>query len=319
MLRTTLLLGTLCLAFAIEVIAADSDSAPAKTLSESKEAPAPTSWEKRVTDVFFTDPKAVLVGPRPEYKTTVASAANTAGSAAEKSASGGAWSKLISADTLQDEIKSLQPQLADDVKTLQGFLGGGNKKARQDLSQLAAEFAIAGEYDGDVRWKNQSPAARDLFAKAGYNCKAATEATFREAKNRSDDLQGLVHGETITAPAGVEAKNDWSKIANLSPLMKRLELAQQDRISAAMASAGDFKKNAEQLTHETEMVAAYAEIIVRPGMENADDEKFRGFARTLQQSALDLRQAVRNENYDAAKTAAGVMAKTCTACHAEYR
>jgi cytochrome c556 len=67
------------------------------------------------------------------------------------------------------------------------------------------------------------------------------------------------------------------------------------------------------------MVAAYAEIIVRPGMENADDEKFRGFARTLQQSAIDLRQAVRNENYDASKTAAGVMAKTCTACHAEYR
>ena len=130
-----------------------SDAAPAK----AKEEPAPTSWEKRVTDVFFADPRAVLVGPRPEYKTTVVSAANAAGGAAEKSASGGAWSKLISADTLQDEIKSLQPQLADDVKTLQGFLGGGNKKARQDLSQLAAEFAIVGEYDGDVRWKNQAP------------------------------------------------------------------------------------------------------------------------------------------------------------------
>jgi hypothetical protein len=269
-------------------------------------------------DVFFADPQTVLVGPRPAYKTTVV-AASAAGGAKEKSASGGAWSKLISTDTLQDEIKALQPQLADDVKTLQAFLGGGNKKARQDLSQLAAEFAIVGEYDGDVRWKNQAPAARDLFAKAGYNCKAATEATFREAKNRSDDLQGLVRGETIAAPAGLEAKNDWSKIANLSPLMTRLELAQRDRISAAMASAGDFKKNAEQLTHETEMVAAYAEVIARPGMENADDEKFRSFAKTLEQSALDLRQAVRNGNYDAAKTAAGVMAKTCTACHAEYR
>ena len=46
-----------------------------------------------------------------------------------------------------------------------------------------------------------------------------------------------------------------------------------------MASGGDFKKNAEQITHETEMVAAYAEVIARPGMENADDEKFRGFAQ----------------------------------------
>ncbi len=161
--------------------------------------------------------------------------------------------------------------------------------------------------------------ARDLFARAGYNCKAATENTFKETKLRSDDLGALVRGESIAAPAGAEPKNDWAKVADLSPLMSRLEMAQQNRIAPATSNAGDFKKNAAQLTHEAEIVAALAEAIGRPGMDNAEDDKFRRYAKALQQSALDLRQAVNNSNYDAARAAAGVMKKTCDSCHGDFR
>jgi len=290
--------------------------------ASGKRAPAPTKWDSRVTDVFFPDARKVLVGPRPAYAASTKSDATAKEGTGAHQATGGqtfAWSKLISADELQNEVKSLSAMLADAVKTQQGFLGGGSKKARQSLSQLAAAFAIVNEYDGEVRWKNQAAVARDLFAKAGYNSKAATEATFREAKSRSDDLATLLRGESITAPANVEPKNDWSKVSNLSPLMVRLEAAQRDRIAAATSNPGEFKKNSAQLAHESEIVAAFAEVISRPGMDNADDEKFRGFAKALQQSALDVRQAVKNDNYDSARTAAGTMAKTCTNCHAEFR
>jgi hypothetical protein len=291
--------------------------------SNAKRAAPPTKWESRVTDVFFPDARKVLVGPRPAYAASSAKADGASREAASETQKGAggtfAWSKLIDADELQNEIKSLSTSLADAVKTQQGFLGGGSKKARQSLSQLAAAFAILNEYDSEIRWKNQAAAARDLFAKAGYNSKAATEATFREAKSRSDDLATLLRGETITPPANVEPKNDWSKVSDLSPLMLRLEAAQRDRISAATSNTGEFKKNSAQLAHESEIVAAFAEVTSRPGMENADDEKFHGFAKGLQQSALDLRAAVKNDNYDSARAAAGTMAKTCTNCHAEFR
>jgi hypothetical protein len=297
--------------------AGDQDNASAKR------APPPTKWDSRVTDVFFPDARKVLVGPRPTYAASGAKAdgaSKEAASASQKGTSGTfAWSKLISADELQNEVKSLSTSLADAVKTQQGFLGGGSKKARQSLSQLAAAFAILNEYDGEIRWKDQAAVARDLFAKAGYNSKAATEATFREAKSRSDDLAALLRGESITTPANVEPKNDWSKVSNLSPLMLRLEAAQRDRISAATSNPGEFKKNAPQLSHESEIVAAFAEVLSRPGMDNADDDKFRGFAKALQQSAVDLRAAVKNDNYDSARAAAGTMAKTCTNCHADFR
>src|ERR1043166_9148096 len=79
--------------------------------SGAKRTPSPTKWDSRVSDVFFPDARKVLVGPRPAY-----SARGTKPDAlgkeetGEQPAIGGqafAWSKLISADELQNEVKSL--------------------------------------------------------------------------------------------------------------------------------------------------------------------------------------------------------------------
>jgi hypothetical protein len=296
------------------------DSA-AKDRPQPKRTAPPTKWDAKVLDVFFPDARQVLVGERPQYATMRAGSAGknneaTAGGAADAL---GTWSKLISAETIQDEVKALSPLLADDVKTPQGFIGGAFKKSRKTLSELAAIFAIINEYDKDVRWKSQAAAARDLFARAGYNCKAATDNTFKEAKKCNEDLAALLRGDSITSPPNAEPKNDWGKVANLLPLMSRLELAQRDRIAPATSTASDFKKNSRQIAHEAEIVAALAETIARPGMDNAEDEKFRGYAKALKASAVDLRAAVDRDNYEAGNKAAGVMLKSCASCHADFR
>ena len=98
--------------------------------------------------------------------------------------------------------------------------------------------------------------------------------------------------------------------------ISRSELS-TDKFSTS--TAAEFKKNSAQLAHEAEIVAALAVVIARPGMDNAEDEKFHGFAKTLEQSALDLRSAVAAGNYEQGRTAAGVMTKSCANCHAEFR
>ena len=221
------------------------------------------------------------------------------------------WSKLISADTLQDEVKSLGIQLADNVKTRQGFLGGGQRKARLVLSELAVVFAVINDYDGEVKWKTQAAAARDVFAKAAYNCKAATDNTFKEAKACSEDISALLRGENVKAPADVEAKSDWGKVAGLGQIMGRLRIAQEERISPWTGNAVDMKKNAAALVHETELVAALAEVIGRPGFDNADDEKYHKMTKSLQQSAIELRDAVQKDDYAAATAATGNLTKAC--------
>ncbi|HZZ30320.1 MAG TPA: cytochrome c [Pirellulales bacterium] len=312
------------------VVAADPPKKDAPPLTYV--AP-PAQWDRHVLDAFPPDPASLLKGPRPQWMTDAAlgkgkpgpknngvAGVGQGGKSTSGAAAGGAlpWSKIISADTLQDEIKSLQPLLAEDVKTQQAFLGGEYKKSRHTLSLLAVAFAIINEYDGDVKWKSQAPIARDMFARSGFNCKASTEQTFRDVKQRSEDLAALLSGETIGS-AKAETTNDWSKVSNLLPLMSRLELAQRDRIAPWTANAGDFKKNSAAITHETEMVAALAEAISRPGMENADDEKFRGYAKALQQAALELRDAVNANNYAVANTTAGNLSKACANCHNDFR
>jgi len=310
---------TLCLLAIGILFAQDSHAA-------DQQAPPPTKWDSRVTDTFFPDARKALNGERPKWLSPNAALSSGKAGGEKPSAAGDdtavgafAWSKLVSPETLADEVKSLNTDLIDEVKTQQAFLGGANKKSRRTLSMLAVTFGIINEYAGYVKWKAQAAAARDLFSRAGFNCKAATEQTFRDAKQRSDDLSALLRGESIKASSPGEPSIEWSKIADRPPLMSRLELAQRDHIAPWTANSGEFKKNAAALGHEAEIVAALAEVVSRPRYDYADDEKYRGYAKSLQQSALELRAAIQSDNYQAAHTAAGTLSKACANCHGDFR
>src|SRR5690606_23492973 len=63
-----------------------------------------------------------------------------------------AWSKLISPETLEDEVKAHKALVDESVNTPGPFKGGSNRDARVQFSTLAVLFAIIAEYDGRVRW-----------------------------------------------------------------------------------------------------------------------------------------------------------------------
>ena len=86
---------------------------------------------------------------RPPHRQRAAAAPAALGGAS----AGGGWSAPISAATIEDAIKSLKQQVDTEVTSLTDFKGKGHKLARRDYSVLAMLFAIAGEYDGEVRWK----------------------------------------------------------------------------------------------------------------------------------------------------------------------
>jgi len=96
-------------------------------------AAPPTKWESRVTDVFFPDARRVLVGTRPDYsaggaKGGGASGDKAAGTIAAGSSATSAWAKLISAETLQNEVKSLSQVLAEAVRRNRDFWAGGARR-----------------------------------------------------------------------------------------------------------------------------------------------------------------------------------------------
>jgi hypothetical protein len=275
--------------------------------------------------IFFNDVfKEGVVGARPDLGKAVVGSGSpttpTAGGTDDAPAAGGefGWSKIISNTTLEDEIKASKKVLDEEVSTPAKFAGNGYKVARKQFSVLAMMFAIIGEYDGEVRWKADGPAARDVFGRTASNCKVGTIQVFNEAKQRKADLEDLLGGGGLKNREG-ERKATWTAVTDRSPLMQRLELCQQGRMQPWVANKGEFSNHSEEMLHEAQLAAAFAEILMKDGMEDADDDEYKAFCVRLKKASLEIVDAVKSNNYDKARSAAGEIDKSCTECHQAYR
>lgn len=287
-----------------------------------KTAPPP-KFDQDTIDTFFTDARAKLGpgqpgGPTPQNSAPTATADDADASPTGESG-GFAWSKLVAAATLEDEVKGQNAPIAEVTKTPSEFKGGGNQKARVYFSELALLFGVIGQYDGDVRWKRDALALRDLFKRAGVNCKVGTDNSFKEAKQRSEDLTQLIGGGKIEAPKP-DPDVKWADVANRPPLMMRMGKEGFDpRIKAWTADKGEFSKNREALAKEAQIVAVIAHLIQDESYEFADDEGYQGYAKELETQATEVVEAIKADSFERAQKAAGQLNKACSSCHGDYR
>ena len=106
---------------------------------------------------------------------------------------GPGWSKLISSEVVEDEVKVQLLKLGEAVASTTKFKAGDYQRARLSLSVLATLFAIDAQYDQPMRWQGDAPAVRDRSG-AGFNCKVGTDNSYHEAVARTEELQNLVRG-----------------------------------------------------------------------------------------------------------------------------
>ena len=299
-------------------------SACAAAPPESPQRARPPKWSADVLDAFFPDARDKLAGERPDYagSATEPIVANRAPLATESrmqpKGDSAAWSQLIDAETIESEIKRLGQAVSADVTTPGEFKGGAYKHCRRHFSLLAVLFAVTSEYDGDVRWQDSAAGLRELFARAGYNCKVGTDGSYREAAERKQTLEDLVRGSRPQTPP-VEPQTDWSRVADRAPLMQRLGAAHQERLTKWLANEREFKRNVDEVRHEAQLVAMLADVIAREGFEYWDDETFGSYAAELRGAANDISIATETENYDQARQALDRATKACANCHDGYR
>ena len=290
-----------------------------------RSAPPPTNWDKATAATFFDDAFTILEGPRPNFAAARASVAAVAGASSASAAGPAAdagegfkWSMLVSEETLTDEIKDSKAVIADAVARPTDFKGGGFDKAREAFSAAALAFGVIAAYDQNVRWKKDAATARDLFARAGFNCKVGTDQSFAESKARLADLEAMLDGGSPEGKPDRDEDFRWSQAAARPALMSRLEAADA-AAAAAVAGKSDFDRQLARLVHEAEMVATIGEAIQRKDYEYHDDDTYRGYAAAMRDAAVAARDAARKKDYDAARTAVGAIKKSCDACHGDYR
>lgn len=282
--------------------------------------PPAAEWDKSTAKTFLDDAFGELEGARPDFAVArkAGGGGQTAIGAAPDAGGGFKWSALVSEETLTDEIKDMKRAVAEAVASGSDFKGGGYDRARDAFSTTALAFGIIAAFDKDIRWKKDAEAIRDLFARVGFNCKVGNEQSFNEAKLRAADLESLLDGTVPSARADREEDFRWSQVAGRPPLMSRLDTADA-AIAAAVASKGDFDKAVERLLHDAEIVAVIGEVIQKADYEYFDDDTYRGYASAMRDAALQLRTAVQEKNYEAARAAAGSLKKSCDTCHGDYR
>ena len=273
-------------------------------------------------NIFFDNPQARLNGPRQintaPMNTAGANPVNPTGGNSGGPSVTGEWASLISNTTLEDEIKATKLEI-DKVVGIPGkFKGGDYQFARLHFSTLAAMFGVIAEYDGDVRWKQQSLGARDAFGKVAANCKVGTDASYNESKLRKADLEDLVGGASPDLKPNPDDFS-WGKLMDRAPIMQRLEIALEERLKPQTSDAGAFEDNVESVMHEAEMIAAMAEILMKPEMEDGEDEDYMSFSNRMKAAGREIVDAVKLNDADRASKAVGEITKACDECHEFYR
>ncbi len=282
------------------------------------------AFENSVLELFATDARTKIgSGSLPgEKKAAPPGTPNSApgeSPAAAPQMGDFAWSKLISSDSLESEIKSLGTVAADAVKTPNNFKSKGREVAQGAFTELAMLFGVISQFDGDVKWKKDALGLEKAYAQAGNNCKTSSDAAYKEAKKRTEDLGELFKGGSIELPKA-DGPGTWHELLNRPVLMKRLEEARQGgRVAKYTGSKAEFKKGKDKLMQEAQVLAVISEVIKDQGFESANDESYQKFAQAFQGHCLALVEAVKSDDADKAQAAFAQVSKACDTCHGDFR
>jgi hypothetical protein len=285
---------------------------------------SPADWDGIYFENLF---EQGLVGPRPQA--LPAAGAGTPGAAANSVAPGGAgqsvepssgdgnWTRLISANTLEDEIKAIQAALANDITTPVRFRSD-YAKVHRSFSMLSLLFAIVSQYSDEVRWKSDASAAQVSFWQAAANSRVGTQQAFESCRRRLEILTELVRGGKFTGEEKPREDFDWSNVVDRNPLMHRLQ-GSLDQLKTGTSSQEEFKKRLAELRHESELVAAIGWVLAQENMTDADDDDYRQHSLEMQQFASLVVQAVAALDYKSAAAAVNRISQSCDSCHADWR
>ncbi|MBX3424934.1 MAG: cytochrome c [Pirellulales bacterium] len=287
--------------------------------SEPTKRAARPAWTADVVDVFFADARAELVGPRPVGADATARAASAGAAEGAASAGGFAWSQLVDGAALADEIKRTANRLAGPLASPGKFKSGGNKQCRGDFAMLAVLAAVVAEHDDDVRWKRESAALAVRFAAVADACRKATDEAYAVAQTGKEQLDDLLRGQGPAEEAGAAARPAWSELASLPTVMQRMETALHGVLLPALADERTMRRQSVDVQREAQLLAMLAEIVQREDYDYREEEEYRASAAALLEAARAIAHAARDNQYDAARAAAGRAGQACSACHEGFR
>ena len=314
-LLSTVLIGT----FLTAVVAQEQATKPAKKIRKVTRVAKP-KFDGSKDGIYFKDVYSEgLVGDRPVagLPGQIASATSTEQATSDSNDSKSGWSALIDGTTIEDEIKSLNQELAKSVTTPVKFKTTYND-VRQTMALLSMSFAIIREYDGEVRWKDYAPAAQAALQQAAVNARANSDQAFNYCNGRKFDLEDLVRGGSFAETEKPSDQLEWGDVVGRTETMKRLETSDQ-LLKEWTADEKTFARQKNRIVSEAQWVAAIADIIAKEGMDDADVDEYVALCVAMKEAAVKTVTATKNDDFEAASKFANLVSQSCNNCHEDWR
>ena len=282
----------------------------------------PPTFTPDVAELFSADART-LIGPgvpggtRPAAPAAGGSAPAGGGDAVTVAA--GSWSKMISPENLEAIVKAELPAAAESVKTINGFKGNGKDQCQESFAVLTSMFGVIARYDGDVRWKKEALSLEEMCSKIVHACKTSSDAAYRQSQKGATDLNEMVRGGTIADRPKPDPDATWGKLLHRPALMKRMEVLRSGDRLGKFLSKSDFNKSKDAALRDGELLLVFSEIIRDAAFESGDDDTYQGYATEFQKQCLEMVEAIKLGNADAAGSALSRVSKSCDTCHGDFR
>ena len=296
-----------------------------RKLPTVKRAKRPEFKKRDWDQVFFENIfKDGFVGDRPgnlseSAQPKVASKTDTKGNTGGSGSTGSEkWSAIIDRTVLEDEIKKLQIRLETEVTTPTKY-ASDHHKARLTFATLSMLFAIIEKYDGDVRWKKDAPYARAAFVRAAANARTGSQQAYNNAKKQKENLKELVRGSSFPQDSKPSSEWDWVDVIDRGPIMQKLEILYSEHLKPDTNSQATFRSKSEEVLHYASLVAAVSEVMGKPSSEDADDEDYMVYVKSMKDGAMQIVSGTKTNAYPLVEKGINAIGQSCTNCHEDYR
>ncbi len=309
-----------------QAVVSGQQTTPEKPLRRVRRAARPEFESGDGENVFFQDLFGqALQGPRPPSTEDPAAPGSVAlandgnsDSDSGDSDSGNAWSAVIPASALEDEIKRQQIRLSGLV-TNPGQFQTRNTEIRESLQILAMTFAIISQFDQPVRWKDQADSAIAALGSAAAMARKTDLPAFESARDTTQRLTDLVRGGNFGKEPDAKPVSDWSTVIDRSAIMERLDYHVSRPLKTATASNDSFADDAESILHDAALIAAMGRVLKMPDLLDYDDEDYQAQVDQMILAAQALSEATRQNDYEAALSSLNQLNQSCVDCHADWR
>lgn len=316
-------------------VAKAAPKAPSAKAEESVGEPAPKKTEpargeRRFVgdipyDVFFDDPLRVVADSTKVAATPASpdmkSPAEAAPVAAAPAATGGAldWTAFLTADDIQNEIKTVRNHLNSSLQNL-GTYNGGVKDIAVDGAVISGLARILSETPEEVTWKKNSAMVED-YGRQIWDAASGSGSLGRESYEKvqaaNERLVSLLSGNVPADAKAPPAGRTFNEIAHRKGLMKRIDRA-SEYLRANINTEGKLKSEQEKILHEAALIAAFGTVCSNPSYESADESDYQKYAKDLIGGAQEVHGAAKDQAYEKFQSGLNRLLKACNDCHADY-